>query len=266
MLMKAMTRVSAASASHRGGRTTNQDVTLIKPELGLLAVFDGMGGKAAGEVASGLARDALVEFTERHFGQLFSPRELLEFGIDRAGSAVYHASKAQPEHEGMGTTVVACFMAEPTSAVIGHAGDSRAYLFRDGRLTMLTHDHTLAQELVDQGKIPAGDGMLTFFSNALTRYLGEANSVQAEMLELSLHAGDRVLLCSDGLSNFVPPEAIQRALGSSSAPDEIAAALVELALQANATDNISVVVLVSDEVGQGQLNEPTPLFPSLELG
>ncbi len=267
MLMNAVTRVRAAGASHRGGRPTNQDVFLVRPELGLLAVFDGMGGKAAGEVAASLASDALVDFTQRHIGQRFSVSELLEFGIDWAGSAVFRASKAQPEYDGMGTTVVACLMIEPTSALIGHVGDSRAYLFRDGDLTMLTHDHTLGQELVDQGKLPAGDGMLTLFNNSLTRYLGETNSAQADMRELSLRAGDKVLLCSDGLSNFVPEDAIQRALGSSSAPEDIAATLVELALQANATDNISVIVLVSDEVGQGQLQEPTQhLIPSMGLG
>jgi serine/threonine protein phosphatase PrpC len=250
MLLKMETiHVSGAGETHRGSRPSNQDALVIAPDLGLYAVLDGMGGAAAGETAARLASETLIEFIRSHSAsELFTPRELLEFAIDRAAAAVYLTGKREPACNGMGTTVVACLVVNPTCIAIGHVGDSRAYLLRNGCLQVLTRDHTIAQKLIDEGELAPDDLELTQFQHMLTRNLGDEPGVQADMLEVLLQAGDRVLLCSDGLHGCVLPEAVQRVLSSSDAPQETARALVELALNSGqASDNVSAVVL---DVGQ----------------
>jgi protein phosphatase len=128
----------------------------------------------------------------------------------------------------MGTTVVACLVVDPTYAVIAHAGDSRAYLLRDGQLTALTSDHTAAPHM-------------------LTRNLGREYGVHPDLRELALSTGDRLLLCSDGLYGGVPVGAIRRVLGSSSAPERVAHQLVARVLKGEASDNVSAIVIAVDD-------------------
>lgn len=244
MKVEAM-QVSAVGETHCGGRGNNEDAILIEPELGLYAVLDGMGGAAAGEVAAQLASEALVAFTRTHAPSgRFTPRELLEFGIDEAAAVVYNAGQERPDCYGMGTTIVAALFAKPTSIVIGHAGDSRAYLLRDGGLRPLTRDHTIVQELIDAGELPPKASGWTFINHVLTRNLGHKRGVKADIREVHLQAGDRLLLCSDGLSGCVSMEALQHVFNSSREPQNAAHALIELALNSGkATDNISAVVI-----------------------
>jgi serine/threonine protein phosphatase PrpC len=251
MLLRAM-HICGAGATHPGRRATNEDALLVEADLGLFAVLDGMGGAAAGEIAAQLAGEALICFARKHLTNTRVPaRELLELAIDCAAAAVYLAGKHRPELSGMGTTVVACLSLTPTSVVIGHVGDSRAYLLRDDHLQVLTRDHTVAQELVDSGRLST-DAMLSNFKHMLTRNLGNEDGVQAEMLELTLQSGDRILLCSDGLHGCLSLADLQRALSSNASPQEIAQALIDAALiSGEATDNISAVVLASlDEVDE----------------
>jgi PPM family protein phosphatase len=247
MLLKTeTTHVSGAGATHRGGRPSNQDVLVLEPHLGLYAVLDGMGGAAAGETAARLASESLVEFTRRHSAsERFTARELLEYAIDRAAAAVYLAGKQHPAYNGMGTTVVGCLVVDATWVVIGHVGDSRAYLMRDGCLQVLTRDHTIAQRFLDEGGLSIEDvERSSFLKNILTRNLGDEHGAQADMLEMRLQAGDRVLLCTDGLYGCVPFDAIQRVLGSRNGPQDTARTLLELALNSGqASDNVSAVVL-----------------------
>jgi len=239
--------VAAAGETHRGGRTINQDTLLIEPALGLYAVFDGMGGHAAGEVAAQIGRDSLVEFARRN-AYKDSPRELLEFGIDWTAAKIYRSAKAKPEYAGMGSTVVSCLVVpESNEIIVGHVGDSRAYLLRDGRFAQLTRDHNIAQQLIDAGDTPKEDEM-RYLGAILTRRLGDEHGAKADMLEMELRAGDRLLLCSDGLSNCVSAEAIQRVLGSSEGPQELARALINMALSTGtATDNVTALVLICSE-------------------
>jgi protein phosphatase len=238
-------RVAVAGETHCGGRSNNEDAIIIEPELGLCAVLDGMGGADAGEVAAQLASETLIEFVRtRSSSERYTRRELLEFGIDEAAAVVYRAGQEQPGCSGMGTTIVTALIAEPTSIVIGHVGDSRAYLLRDGHLRPLTRDHTIVQELIDAGTLPPKASHWKFISHVLTRNLGHKHGVQAEMLEMSLQAGDRLLLCSDGLTGCVSIEEIQRVLGSDHEPQNTVRMLIACALNSGkATDNISAVVL-----------------------
>ncbi len=239
--------VAADGATHRGDRLTNQDTLLVEEHLGLFAVLDGMGGAAAGELAAHIARDALVEFTRRNANNGYSRRELLEFSIDYAGADVHRHAKAWPEYAGMGTTVVACLLSPQNEIVLGHVGDSRAYLLRDGRLAQLTRDHNRAQQALDAGET-LDDAKRRQLGSVLTRNLGHEHGAKADMLELALQVGDRLLLCSDGLSNYVSDENIQIILGLMASPLEIADTLIEMALcspySPNAKDNMTALVLM----------------------
>lgn len=245
LLTMDITHVSGAGETHRGGRSSNQDVLVIEPDLGLYAVLDGMGGHAGGEVAARIASETLVHFIRRHSAsERFTPHELLESAIDIAAAVVHLAGKHQTECRGMGTTVAACLVVDRTCAVIGHAGDSRAYLSRDGGLQLLTYDHTIAQRMIDAGKLTPADAELTQYKHILTRNLGEEQGVQAEFVRIPLQVGDRLLLCTDGLYGCVAQETIQTILASRDVPQATARALVDLALNSDhVSDNVSAVVV-----------------------
>jgi protein phosphatase len=236
-------------------RTTNEDSMILDPARGLYVVLDGMGGANAGDVASQMARDAIHEFVT-HRRLLLAPRALLEGAIQAGSAAVFAASQANRERHGMGTTVVACLLVDfaagsagagsdsrPRHVVIGHVGDSRAYLLRGGRLQALTRDHTIVEELVDRGLLTADEAERHPYKNVLSRNLGARPEARVDIVELELVAGDRLMLCSDGLYGYASPEAIQYVLGSGDAPDHVARDLIELALRGGGGDNVSTIVL-----------------------
>jgi serine/threonine protein phosphatase PrpC len=231
--------------SQRGkARAKNQDVILLEPELGLYAVFDGMGGARAGEVAAQLARETLLRFVVKHLGsRRYTPRKLLEAAIDAAATVVFTAANEHEERQGMGTTVVACLVADPTRIVLGYAGDSRAYVLRDGRLRLLTHDHTVVQGLLDAGSLTVEQAAESPYRSWLTRNLGMEKGANPDMLEQAVDPGDRLLLCSDGLHERASVEDLQRVLTSKAKPEEVVHNLIELALSGGGTDDISAVVL-----------------------
>jgi len=149
------TKLWGGGETHRGHvRDDNQDVILVEPDLGLYAVLDGMGGANAGDVAARMAGQAIAAcMSKKSRIRRHSPRQLLELALHTANVEVFTASQQRPDYRGMGTTVVACLVVDPTRVVIGHAGDSRAYLLRDEELVALTRDHTVAQDLVDAGAL-----------------------------------------------------------------------------------------------------------------
>jgi PPM family protein phosphatase len=235
--------VRSAGGSHIGKvRTTNEDALILEPRLGLYAVLDGMGGASAGDVASQLARDAIREFVH-HRRAALPPRDLLEAAIVAASAAVFGEAQRHRDHHGMGTTVVACLVIDPQHVVIGHVGDSRAYLWRDGRLQTVTRDHTIVEELVDRGLLTAEEAERHPYKNVLSRNLGAKPETRVDCLELELRPGDRLLLCSDGLYGYSSAEAIQYLLGSGDAPDHVARDLIDLALRGGGGDNVSALVI-----------------------
>jgi len=211
--------------THRGHvRDDNQDVIIVEPKLGLYAVLDGMGGANAGDVAARIAAQEIVAHV-RKMSRLrrSSPEQLLRTALYTAAAQVFTAAAQRLEYRGMGTTAVACLV-DPTCAVIGHAGDSRAYLLRGGELIPLTRDHTSAPHL-------------------LTRNLGREYGVWPDMAAVPLQSGDRLLLCSDGLYGGAPIDVIQRVLGSGDPPKRVAHHLVARVLEGEASDNVSAVVI-----------------------
>ncbi len=223
-------------------RTANEDAMIVDPMHGLFVVLDGMGGANAGDIASQLARDAIAEFVQ-HRRSTMPIRALLEGAIQSGCATVFAAAQANRERHGMGTTCVACLMVDPTHALIGHVGDSRAYLLRNGRLQTLTRDHTIVEELVDRGLLSPDEADRHPYKNVLSRNLGARPETRVDIVEIELKPGDRVLLCSDGLYGYASAEGIQYILGSGDAPDHVARDLIDLALRGGGGDNVTTIVI-----------------------
>jgi protein phosphatase len=216
----------------------------------LLVVADGMGGAAAGERASALAVATLETFvlnTFKWFLHLGSKEQSVLFdelrqGLERADRKVIERAKADPRLIGMGTTLTMAYSVG-TDLFIAHAGDSRAYIFRDGTLEQITHDHTLVQLLLNTGGISPEQAKRDTRRNIVTNVIGgPREGVQAEIHRLQVENGDVLLLCSDGLSEPVGDPDIARVLSETPDPDAATARLVELALDRGGPDNITVIV------------------------
>ena len=237
------------TATHQGHvRTKNEDTILVEPDLGLYAILDGMGGAASGEVASNLAARTLAAFARGNLGtQELRPRDLLEAALNAAAIAVHDLATSIIQHRGMGTTVVACLLVAARKILIAHAGDSRAYRLRDHRMQQLTCDHTISQQYINEGR-PLPPELAAYYKTVVTRNLGEERGVAPEVLEEeTLEAGDRLLLCSDGLTDALSDETIQEILSTRESPSHIARQLVEAALAGPCRDNVSVLVLDGSE-------------------
>jgi protein phosphatase len=237
-----LSQVRVAGDSHVGKvRTTNEDSLVLEPGRGLYAVLDGMGGANAGDVASQTARDAIREFV--HTNRQLEAHQLIVQALQHGSASVFNAAQQRKEHHGMGTTAVACLVTDVQHAIVAHVGDSRAYLLRNGRLLLLTRDHTIVEELVDRGLLSPEEAERHPYKNVLSRNLGARPETRVDVVDIELRAGDRVMLCSDGLYGFASAEAIQYLLGSDDDPDHVARDLVELALRGGGGDNVSVIVI-----------------------
>lgn len=234
-------------ASDRGlVRTNNEDSAYAGPHLLVLA--DGMGGHAAGEVASALMVEHLEHLDADDVdGDVL---QLLRDGAATANESIAETIRQRPETDGMGTTLTAAKFTGKDFGLI-HVGDSRGYRLRDGKLEQLTVDDTYVQSLVNEGALdPADVSTHPKKSLILKAYTGAP--VEAEVTRIDAVAGDRILLCSDGLSDPVTASTIEQALGEGS-PEVAAARLVELALRSGGPDNVTVVV--ADVLDREQLDE-----------
>ncbi|MBI2169866.1 MAG: Stp1/IreP family PP2C-type Ser/Thr phosphatase [Actinobacteria bacterium] len=215
-------------------RAANEDSFLRDDEALVFAVADGMGGHRAGDVASSTA----LEVLESHFGETGD----LVTAIEVANAEIFTRAQADPELRGMGTTVTA-LRVEGETAHVAHVGDSRAYLLRDGELTRVTDDHSLVEELVREGRLTPEEAAVHPQRSIITRALGVDEAVVVDTYEVDLRVGDRVLVCSDGLTSMLRDEEIAPILRQSNDPQQAADALVEAANRAGGEDNITVVIL-----------------------
>lgn len=232
-------------------RSNNQDSAYAGPHL--LVVADGMGGHAGGDVASSVAIAALAPLDGESHGPDDALDEL-ERALEDAREEIIARSEATPELAGMGTTVTAILRAGNKLAMV-HLGDSRGYLLRDGVLTQVTTDHTFVQHLVSTGKITPEEAEHHPQRSVVMRVLGDFEiDIAPDLSVREARAGDRWLLCSDGLSGFVSGETIARTLHEITDVDTCAERLVQLALRAGGGDNVTVVVadvLELDQVRDG---------------
>jgi protein phosphatase len=228
-----------------------QELAEVPDEEGyLMLVADGLGGHAAGERASALVVNELqrlVVTSFKWFYHLGDPDEAdraraIQEGLGRLDRQLFAAGRADWSLEGMGTTLTAASLVGAELTVV-HVGDSRAYLFRGERVERLTQDHTVAQVLVNAGRLRPEEAKLNPFGHVLTNALGgRTPGVRGEIRRLPLADGDRVLLCTDGLTDLVSDDRIAALLGLHAEPEEACRALVDAALAGGGRDDISVVL------------------------
>jgi PPM family protein phosphatase len=219
-------------------RAVNQDSGYAGPHL--LVVADGMGGHAAGDVASSIAVGQIVSLDGESHGS-DDALELLAEALHNANSELQQAIGRQPELQGMGTTVTALLRTGSMIAV-AHIGDSRAYLLRGGSFTQITHDHSFVQSLVDEGRITEEEAEGHPQRSLVTRVLTGQHDDEPDLAVREARVGDRYLLCSDGLSGFVARDTIHEVLEQGMSPGLTADRLVELALRAGAPDNVTCII------------------------
>lgn len=230
-----------SSATHVGlVRENNQDSVAPEhdgatDEILIAAVADGMGGAAAGDVASRVALAAAIAPTAE---EQPDPAARVEAGNE----AVLAAEAEDPARRGMGTTLTLGMFHPDGHVAVGHVGDSRMYLFSKGKLTQVTDDHSFVGELVRAGKLNPTEAMHHPRRNIVTRVLGTPG-LQADRVDLHLHPGDRVLICSDGLTDMVTRGGIEATLADTETVTDAAWSLVEAANRAGGVDNTTVVVV-----------------------
>lgn len=237
-------------------RQNNEDSLLVGEgtDSSLFAVADGVGGSEAGEVASGITVEALKELR---------PDAPFDSVIQEAHQRILAAVREDEKLSGMGTTVVAVrFTGSPEepAAEVAHVGDSRAYLLRGGEMKPLTEDHSLVAELVRSGDLTRAQAAEHPQKNLITRALGAEGDIEVDTMVLPIEAGDRFLLCSDGLSDMVPEDRIAEILaGPSKDPEGPARQLLSEALEAGGSDNITIVLV---DVKKQEKPPPPPRKPS----
>lgn len=205
----------------------------------LFIVADGMGGHKAGDHASKLCVERMVE-TIKH-SEYNTPVSMFEEAVDASNRAVYMEAQENIEYEGMGTTLVACTMQDET-LYVANIGDSRLYIIRDGDIMQITDDHSLVGEMVKQGNITESEARVHPQKNIITRAVGIDETVQADFFEVDIVPGDIIMLCSDGLSNMVEDEDIEYIVRNSKSLRDAGETLVARANENGGTDNITVVL------------------------
>jgi PPM family protein phosphatase len=239
-------------------RDHNEDNFLVDKKLKLFVVADGMGGHAAGEVASSLcvrkARDAIAE--NRDIIEKYSDGETavdrgdilrtLEHAVQSACSAIYERAKLEPEKRGMGTTC-SLLLLSGDRGFIAHVGDSRVYLMRQGQVHQLSEDHSLVNELVRRGKLKLEEidsSPYKDYKNAVTRAVGVYESVEVDTLDFDVLPGDQFLLCTDGLHGMLTDEAIEETVvRRKDAPSVCVEELIRAANENGGDDNITAIVV-----------------------
>jgi serine/threonine protein phosphatase PrpC len=246
-------RLTAAGATDPGPRPLNEDAHFVDLELGLIVVADGMGGHNAGEVAARLAVEAVVEFIRTTHNRRditwpypFNPGRSMtlnriDVALRIANRMVHDASGRDPAHAGMGTTIVAALV-DGDEIGIGHVGDSRAYVLRDGALVQKTEDHTWVNAVMGPANPAAIDHP---FRHVLTNGIGLGAELSPALSEDRLKPGERWLICTDGVHGSLDDDSLRDAVKAAS-PQTAAHQAVQLALDAGTTDNATAVVLNVD--------------------
>ncbi|PKQ16699.1 MAG: protein phosphatase [Actinobacteria bacterium HGW-Actinobacteria-7] len=224
-------------------RTHNEDSVIAQPPL--FAVADGLGGHEAGEVASAIAVETLRDHAPRR-----ADANALARAVRAANSAVMRAAREGVGRSGMGTTMTAALV-DGGHIVLAHVGDSRAYLLRGAVLEPLTDDHSMVADMIRRGQLSEADARVHPNRSVITRALGTDSNMVADTYEVHASAGDRLLLCSDGLSGMLTDERITELLGAYRDPSTAAHALVDAANEAGGQDNVSVIVVDIEETSDG---------------
>ncbi len=247
--------VAAARTDRGRKRSSNEDAFSLRADLGFFALADGMGGHAAGEVASQMAVDRITEEYLAAGSDALSAEALenaLLLATQKANAAIFARSEKELDKAGMGTTLTTLALVPRERAYrVAHVGDSRAYRLRDDTLVQLTTDHTWVQQQVQLGRLTPRIARHHPFANIVTRALGIKEEVEADLVRGELRPGDVFLLCSDGLTGMLTDGDIGEILASAATPQDGVAALVDAANAAGGLDNITAIV-VAIESGGGE--------------
>ena len=239
-------RVQAQGSTHLGQRENNEDFFLIDLERNLFIVADGMGGHNAGEVASSLAAQAVREYISVAFDGN-AAGIIIKEAIQAANRKVYAQASMGTSREGMGTTLTVAWLLD-SKGYIAHVGDSRAYLIRDGSIASITCDHSLVQEMVENGGLSALEARTHPKRNILTRAVGTESHALVDVDEIQLKEKDRLLLCTDGLNGILGDREIFDIIQASSSVGEASSLLVNSATQKGGHDNITAIVIFIDSL------------------
>jgi serine/threonine protein phosphatase PrpC len=243
-LATAVVRYTAAAVSDRGRkRPSNEDAYGFSVEAGVYLVCDGMGGAAAGEVASTIAVDEVLRLlTQRNPDNGTPLPDAAKRAVCAANEAIF--SRAQRNHRlsGMGTTLVVLATRERQVWVL-NIGDSRCYRLRQGQLEQLTRDHSLVDEQVRLGRMTPNEALHSPLKNVITRALGTQSQVTPDVFEFKAEPGDLFLLCTDGLTRELPDSTIQNLLSADLSLEVVSARLVEAAKKAGGHDNITCLLV-----------------------
>ena len=217
-------------------RQRNEDRFYAKGPL--LIVADGMGGYTGGEYASTMVVDTIVDVIER--ADIITV-EVLREAILEANRMVFEKSQSYKELEGMGTTAVVAYVKDDT-LLWAHVGDSRLYIYGDSQLRRMTNDHSMVQELVNAGTITEAEVIHHPKRNMLTRAIGVYDTVEVDTGMVEVHKGERILLCSDGLSGYIEESRIEEILSEESSESRVLEDLVQLVYDAGARDNVTIIL------------------------
>ena len=230
--------MKTAARTHIGlVRASNQDALLTVPgKYGLYGVADGMGGHKAGDVASRIA----VATMERTLQGAKPSEKMLRAAIEEASLLIYETQEKHPEMSGMGTTLTVIWE-DKNRVLLGHVGDSRAYLLRDGEIRQVSQDHSMVGEMVRDGILTPEEAAVHPYRNIITRALGTDDSVLVDIAELDKKKGDIYLICSDGLYEYVKDQQMRDILLNKPL-EEAAEVFITLALEGGGRDNVSVVL------------------------
>jgi protein phosphatase len=255
-------------------RSNNEDSFMVLPQFHLCVLSDGMGGQAAGEVASKMAVDTIsgcIKEVALHNGKVAfgdpDPRvseatNTLASAVRLSNRAIWEAAQKHASAHGMGATVDAAWLRGPVMS-LAHVGDSRVYLIRNGDIQQVTNDHSLVMEQVRRGLLTKEEAESSERKNLLMRALGAEEKVDVDLDEIFLMPGDTIVMCSDGLSNMVPDDGIAQIVGEADTPQHAAERLVEVANDNGGMDNITVIVV---RVTEGKPRGLWALLKSLFVG
>lgn len=235
-------------------RANNEDSFGYDSACGIYVVCDGMGGQAAGEVASKLAVDTVLDYFRRHtpegkfpqvgenFDDISPHANALASAVQAASLRVFQEAQEHPGRQGMGTTIVALLL-RAAAASVAHVGDSRVYLLRDGQIRQLTTDHSLVMEQVRRGLMTVEEAERSSMQNIITRALGSEESVEPDVQEVEVAPGDILLLATDGLTKLVKEPRLREITASAHSLEKACEALVAAARAAGGDDNITCLLV-----------------------
>jgi protein phosphatase len=238
--------IRVGGRSDQGLRPNNEDTYVASDSGEIFLVADGMGGQDCGERASGMAAQIIPRAVRSHLAEHGNPGNAVAQALEDANKAILEAGAAQAARRRMGTTAVLAFRQQDTVWVAG-LGDSRAYLYRGGRLDQLTVDHTVADALARQGTLTPEQARQSPWGNVLYKFLGCAEMSEGpEVRPFTPEAGDRLVLASDGMTHFVTEADFRACAERGASPQEWADELVRLALERGSKDNVTCVVVAFD--------------------